>query len=101
VTDLGTSLTNPPHSGLNNNGSRRGKIACPTSIPTWWFATYNVEFEAAIEESIRDGHHPVCRLDIRQDNEFATGQWRSNPLATLAIASGGTFQGAAKSIRLL
>jgi len=21
----------------------------------------------------RDDHYPVCRLDIRQDNEFATG----------------------------
>ena len=24
-------------------------------------------------EHIRDDHHPVCRLDIRQDSEFATG----------------------------
>jgi len=23
--------------------------------------------------SIRDDHYPVCRLDIRQDSEFATG----------------------------
>jgi len=28
-------------------------------------------------------------------------QWRSNPLATLAIARGSTFQGAAKCSRLL
>ena len=24
---------------------------------------------------IRDDHYPVCRLDIRQDSEFATGYW--------------------------
>jgi len=24
-------------------------------------------------EDVRDNHYPVCRFDIRQDNEFATG----------------------------
>jgi len=25
------------------------------------------------QQVIRDNHYPVCRLDIRQDSEFATG----------------------------
>jgi len=38
---------------------------------------------------------------IKLSSATTRQQWRSNPLANLAIASGGTFQWAAKSSRLL
>jgi len=29
--------------------------------------------QAFLRSEARDDHYPVCRLDIRQNNEFATG----------------------------
>ena len=36
------------------------------------FVEHTGEIPAQSHLRIRDDHHPVCRLDIRQDSEFAT-----------------------------
>jgi len=46
--------------------------------PLGWRCDESVVFACPIHENDqvltwRDDHYPVCRLDIRQDSEFATG----------------------------